>query len=300
MTTGSSITERKRVSPPQWGQGIYRAEQSCLPWRDLMVTGNPQPGLVALRCPASLTSPGKSFRGLPVRRSEAPPALHNLPPHPDRAFAKLRPSTRRALLAHPARPGEAAARAVRRGWAARPGTPRRGEITGIAFLTAFVRMSTTSNLQWLALSPKRSTAVSRIWRSAQAVRHPGLPEPGIQRNVLAGLAGLTRRKWQGVRTPALTAYGAFFAGVALTGYGSAWYHLDPANESLVWDHLLMSIAIMGLFSAGFTEHVDPAPDARFPGSLPWAWAVFSTSAFRNTWAPATSDRTPCWSSCPLS
>ena len=35
-------------------------------------------------------------------------------------------------------------------------------------------------------------------------------------------------------------------GVLLTAWGSAWYHLAPSHESLVWDRLPMTIAIAGI------------------------------------------------------
>jgi hypothetical protein len=33
----------------------------------------------------------------------------------------------------------------------------------------------------------------------------------------------------------------FFAGVSLVSAGSAWYHLQPDNDSLVWDRLPMTV-----------------------------------------------------------
>ncbi len=48
----------------------------------------------------------------------------------------------------------------------------------------------------------------------------------------------------------------FFLGVALVSLGSAWYHLWPANATLVWDRLPMTIGFMGLFSAILSEYVD--------------------------------------------
>ncbi len=86
---------------------------------------------------------------------------------------------------------------------------------------------------------------------------------------LAGLVAVVRRKWEGLRTPALAAYIAFFVGVALTGIGSAWYHLHPTNDTLVWDRLPMTVAFMGLFSAILTEHLDP----RARRALPWLLAL---------------------------
>jgi hypothetical protein len=86
---------------------------------------------------------------------------------------------------------------------------------------------------------------------------------------LAGVLGVARRHWEGTRTPARAAYIAFFVGVALTGIGSAWYHLDPTNDTLVWDRLPMTIAFMGLFTAILTEHLHP----RAQRALPWLLAL---------------------------
>jgi hypothetical protein len=44
-------------------------------------------------------------------------------------------------------------------------------------------------------------------------------------------------------------YMTFFAGVFLTGFGSAYYHYHPDNQTLLWDRLPMTIAFMALFSA---------------------------------------------------
>src|SRR4030095_3899857 len=38
-----------------------------------------------------------------------------------------------------------------------------------------------------------------------------------------------------------------FAGLLLTGFGSAYYHLEPNNQRLVWDRLPLAAALMGLF-----------------------------------------------------
>lgn len=47
----------------------------------------------------------------------------------------------------------------------------------------------------------------------------------------------------------------FFTGVTLVGIGSAYYHLSPDNESLVWDRLPMTIGFMGLFVALLGEYL---------------------------------------------
>jgi len=44
------------------------------------------------------------------------------------------------------------------------------------------------------------------------------------------------------------AYIVFFSGIILTAFGSAYYHLHPANGPLVWDRLPMTIGFAGLFS----------------------------------------------------
>jgi len=53
----------------------------------------------------------------------------------------------------------------------------------------------------------------------------------------------------------LTAYWVFFAGVALTSVGSAYYHMTPDDARLVWDRLPMTIAFMSLVAAVVSERV---------------------------------------------
>ncbi len=52
-----------------------------------------------------------------------------------------------------------------------------------------------------------------------------------------------------------TMYLTFFAGVLLTGFGSAYYHLHPGNQTLLWDRLPMTIAFMALFCAIIGEYI---------------------------------------------
>ena len=51
------------------------------------------------------------------------------------------------------------------------------------------------------------------------------------------------------------AYVLFFAGVLLTTFGSAWYHLNPSTPRLFWDRLPMSIAFMALLAAMIAERI---------------------------------------------
>jgi hypothetical protein len=76
--------------------------------------------------------------------------------------------------------------------------------------------------------------------------------------LLAGLAGLfvvfsgrARFEFPGERWP----YAVFFLGILLTAAGSAWYHLSPDNESLVWDRLPMTVAFMGLVSSQIVDRI---------------------------------------------
>jgi hypothetical protein len=50
-------------------------------------------------------------------------------------------------------------------------------------------------------------------------------------------------------------YYIFFFGVAMTCFGSSYYHLAPGNERLVWDRLPMSVAFMSLFAAVIIERI---------------------------------------------
>jgi len=55
---------------------------------------------------------------------------------------------------------------------------------------------------------------------------------------------------------ARTAWIILFVGVGLVSIGSAYYHWNPTNKTLVWDRLPMTIGFMSLFVALFSEHVD--------------------------------------------
>ena len=50
-------------------------------------------------------------------------------------------------------------------------------------------------------------------------------------------------------------YVVFFLGVTLTCFGSAYYHLSPNSDCLMWDRLPMSIAFMSLLAAVIAERI---------------------------------------------
>ena len=76
--------------------------------------------------------------------------------------------------------------------------------------------------------------------------------------VIVGLLGLYK-----LRSPAKLnvigeiniAYVLLFFGTFLVGFGSAYYHLEPNNQTLVWDRLPMTIAFMALFSIIISEFI---------------------------------------------
>ena len=47
----------------------------------------------------------------------------------------------------------------------------------------------------------------------------------------------------------------FFVGLFLTGFGSAYYHWVPNDQTLVWDRLPMTIAFAGMLGALFGERI---------------------------------------------
>jgi hypothetical protein len=76
---------------------------------------------------------------------------------------------------------------------------------------------------------------------------------------VAGLLALYRQRPDGgtmfSRPSDRWAYGVLFLGVALTGVGSAYYHLAPDNARLVWDRMPMALAFAALLSAVVTERI---------------------------------------------
>jgi hypothetical protein len=56
----------------------------------------------------------------------------------------------------------------------------------------------------------------------------------------------------------LAEYLLFFVGIACTGVGSAYYHYNPTNETLLWDRLPMAVAFMSFFSSVLSERINEA------------------------------------------
>jgi hypothetical protein len=80
--------------------------------------------------------------------------------------------------------------------------------------------------------------------------------------IVVGLCGLSRigKAATGPGTAFIDArerwpYALFFAGVALTGLGSAYYHWAPDTPRLFWDRLPMAVGFMALLAATVAERV---------------------------------------------
>ena len=51
-------------------------------------------------------------------------------------------------------------------------------------------------------------------------------------------------------------YLVFFSAIALTGFGSAYYHWHPDNDRLLWDRLPMAVGFMAFFASIIAERID--------------------------------------------
>jgi hypothetical protein len=82
--------------------------------------------------------------------------------------------------------------------------------------------------------------------------------------LLVGLVGLTfvlHRTAQTSQAAFVTdhevwSYIALFAGVTLAGFGSAYYHLAPGDNHLVWDRLPMTVIFMSFLAATISERIN--------------------------------------------
>jgi hypothetical protein len=92
--------------------------------------------------------------------------------------------------------------------------------------------------------------------------------------VAVGLAGLLQFR----RDPAIA---FLFLAVTMTGFGSAYYHLDPNDRTLFWDRLPMTIVFMIILAIAIEDRLD----AKLGEILLWpliALGVFSILLWRWT------------------
>jgi hypothetical protein len=58
-----------------------------------------------------------------------------------------------------------------------------------------------------------------------------------------------------LRNATVTSLWCVAAGFVLTGIGSAWYHWQPNDATLVWDRLPMTLVLAGVISTAIAERV---------------------------------------------
>ncbi len=78
--------------------------------------------------------------------------------------------------------------------------------------------------------------------------------------LVVGLVGLVRlrRRLGEPDAPGTSEKGAWlslFLGLALTAFGSSWYHLAPSNATLLWDRLPMTLGFMGFLAGVLGERI---------------------------------------------
>jgi Ceramidase len=75
--------------------------------------------------------------------------------------------------------------------------------------------------------------------------------------VAVGLLGLYRLQLglRPLEPVARLSLNVFFLGLFLTGFGSAYFHWNPTNETLVGDRLPMTVVFAGVFGAMLAERV---------------------------------------------
>ena len=72
--------------------------------------------------------------------------------------------------------------------------------------------------------------------------------------LVLGLMGLVGLRTDPRKAPRL-AWFVFFLGITLTAFGSAYYHLNPNNQTLVWDRIPMAVAFAALFAIVVMRHL---------------------------------------------
>jgi len=82
---------------------------------------------------------------------------------------------------------------------------------------------------------------------------------------LMGLAAMRRPAVQAMGKVTMHAYAMTFAGLALTAFGSAYYHWAPSDARLVWDRLPMTLVFMPLLAATLAERLRWRSDAPLLG-----------------------------------
>ena len=78
---------------------------------------------------------------------------------------------------------------------------------------------------------------------------------------ILGLLSVARKRESGPDGPFIEdwergAFAVLFAAIGLVAIGSAWFHLAPTPETLVWDRLPMALIFMSVFGITIAERID--------------------------------------------
>lgn len=75
---------------------------------------------------------------------------------------------------------------------------------------------------------------------------------------IAGICGIFycfRHKFKLIDYQLVVPIFMFFVGIFFTGVGSTYYHLNPTNETLLWDRLPMTISFMAFFTIVINDFI---------------------------------------------
>ncbi|MSP32767.1 MAG: hypothetical protein EXR03_08115 [Pseudolabrys sp.] len=126
-----------------------------------------------------------------------------------------------------------------------------GSTKKIWALLAFLGMMVSSLMALLLLPPILQDQSYHQFADSRALR--GIPNVwNIISNlpfIAVGAVGLAR--WRDGAAAI-----AVFVGILLTGFGSAYYHWSPNDDTLFWDRLPMAIAFMAILAGAVEERVN--------------------------------------------
>lgn len=72
---------------------------------------------------------------------------------------------------------------------------------------------------------------------------------------IMGMSNIALNRTPGYLHELKPVYFTFYTGVFLTGCASAYYHLNPVNQTIVWDRLALTVLFMAVFSSIWGEHI---------------------------------------------
>ncbi len=108
-------------------------------------------------------------------------------------------------------------------------------------------LNVVSNVLFLLVGTLGIRAV--LHSSGRKESHPSSAAIPIPERPTSGSAEFidSRERWP---------YFTFFVGVASTAFGSAYYHLNPGDATLLWDRIPMAIGFMALVAATVSERIN--------------------------------------------